>query len=39
MRKVLIAESYAQNLCRTTEDHQESVKAFLEKREPQYKGK
>ncbi len=39
MRKTLIAESFAQNLCRTTADHQESVKAFLEKREPQYEGK
>ncbi len=38
IRKTLMIENYAQNLCRTTEDHQESVKAFMEKREPQYKG-
>ncbi|MBW2003367.1 MAG: enoyl-CoA hydratase/isomerase family protein [Deltaproteobacteria bacterium] len=31
-------ESYAQNLCRQTDDHAEAVKAFLEKREPQFKG-
>lgn len=31
-------ETYAQNVCRQTEDHQEGVKAFLEKRQATYKG-
>lgn len=38
MREQLLFESYAQNLCRTTQDQKEAVKAFLEKREPQFKG-
>ena len=32
-------ESYAQNLCRTTEDHKEAIQAFSEKRKPQFKGR
>jgi 2-(1,2-epoxy-1,2-dihydrophenyl)acetyl-CoA isomerase len=32
-------ESYAQNLCRQTEDHKEGVRAFSEKREPNFKGR
>jgi 2-(1,2-epoxy-1,2-dihydrophenyl)acetyl-CoA isomerase len=38
LREQLIFESYAQNICRTTQDQKEAVKAFMEKREPQYKG-
>lgn len=36
--KQLDFESYAQNLCRQTEDHREGVKAFMEKREATFKG-
>ena len=32
-------ESYAQNICRRTEDHEEGVRAFSEKREPNFKGR
>jgi 2-(1,2-epoxy-1,2-dihydrophenyl)acetyl-CoA isomerase len=38
LREQLIFESYAQNVCRTTQDQKEAVKAFMEKREPQFKG-
>ena len=31
-------ESYAQNICRQSEDHQEGVTSFLEKREAHFKG-
>jgi 2-(1,2-epoxy-1,2-dihydrophenyl)acetyl-CoA isomerase len=31
-------ESYAQNLCRKTEDHKEAIQAFIEKRKPKFKG-
>jgi 2-(1,2-epoxy-1,2-dihydrophenyl)acetyl-CoA isomerase len=34
----LYFESYAQTICRQTEDHKESVSAFLEKRAPVFKG-
>ena len=32
-------ESYAQNICRTTEDFKEGVAAFMEKREAHFQGK
>ncbi len=38
LREALFFESYAQGVCRTTQDQKEAVKAFMEKREPQYKG-
>jgi len=38
LRETLIFESYAQGLCRTTQDQKEAVKAFMEKREPVFKG-
>jgi 2-(1,2-epoxy-1,2-dihydrophenyl)acetyl-CoA isomerase len=38
LRETLIFESYAQALCRTTQDQKEAVKAFMEKREPVFKG-
>lgn len=31
-------ESYAQNICRQTKDHKEGVRAFMEKREPKFRG-
>jgi len=38
LREHLMFESYAQGVCRTTQDQKEAVKAFMEKREPQFKG-
>ena len=38
LREQLLLETYAQNLCRTTKDQKEAVNAFIEKREPQFKG-
>jgi 2-(1,2-epoxy-1,2-dihydrophenyl)acetyl-CoA isomerase len=38
LREALFFESYAQGVCRTTQDQKEAVKAFMEKREPVFKG-
>lgn len=38
LREQLLLETYAQNVCRGTQDHKEAVNAFMQKREPQYKG-
>ena len=38
LREALFFESYAQGVCRTTQDQKEAVKAFMEKREPMFKG-
>lgn len=32
-------ESYAQNICRQTQDHKEGIAAFKEKRKPKFQGK
>lgn len=34
----LLRETYAQNICRGTEDHKEAVRAFVEKRPANFKG-
>ncbi len=38
LRTILDRESHGQSLTGLTEDHKEAVKAFLEKREPKFKG-
>jgi 2-(1,2-epoxy-1,2-dihydrophenyl)acetyl-CoA isomerase len=38
LREALFFESYAQGVCRATQDQKEAVKAFMEKREPVFKG-
>lgn len=38
LKRQLDYESYAQNICRLTDDHKEGVKAFSEKRPPEFKG-
>jgi enoyl-CoA hydratase/carnithine racemase len=32
-------ETYAQNICRQTEDHKEGIRAFAEKRKPVFTGR
>ena len=39
MKQQIDLETYAQGICRQTEDHHESVRAFFEKRPPVFKGK
>jgi 2-(1,2-epoxy-1,2-dihydrophenyl)acetyl-CoA isomerase len=38
LREGLEYETYAQNICRETQDAKEGVKAFVEKRTPQFRG-
>jgi 2-(1,2-epoxy-1,2-dihydrophenyl)acetyl-CoA isomerase len=39
LRAALEFETYAQNLCYDTEDAQEGIKAFVEKRQPRFQGR
>ncbi len=38
LRAALEYETYAQNICRETEDAREGIRAFVEKRSPQFEG-
>ncbi len=39
LESALRTEHFAYNACRQTEDHEEAVKSFFEKREPRFRGK
>lgn len=39
LREALEFETYAQNICRDTEDAKEGIQAFVEKREPKFSGR
>ena len=39
LRAALEYETYAQNICRETEDAREGIRAFVEKRAPQFQGR
>jgi 2-(1,2-epoxy-1,2-dihydrophenyl)acetyl-CoA isomerase len=39
LESALHTEHFAYNVCRQTEDHEEAVKSFFEKREPRFHGK
>ena len=39
LRSALEFETYAQNICSQTEDSREGIRAFVEKREPEFTGR